>query len=150
MKKTMIKSIVTKHYSFWRFAIVGCSNTGVDFVVFTILREIFDVYYLWCQVAGYTFGTLNSFILNKKWTFESKTSRFQTSIQFVKFISVNLVSLGISLIGLKLLSGYWNINVYLAKVLVTAVAQLVNYSGYRFLVFGKNNDSTYLPAWFNN
>jgi len=142
----MIKAVMIKHNSFWRFALVGCSNTIVDFAVFTILREIFDVYYLWCQAAGYTFGTLNSFIFNKKWTFESKTSRFQTTIQFAKFILVNLVSLGVSVIGLKLFSGYLNINVYIGKVIVTAVTQVVNYCGYRFWVFGKKNDSTYKPV----
>lgn len=115
--------------------IVGCSNTFVDFAVFTILREIFDVHYLWCQAAGYTFGTLNSFILNKKWTFDSKTSRFQTSMQFGKFVFVNVVSLGVSLIGLRLLSRYWHLNIYIGKVAITAIAQLVNYSGYCFSVF---------------
>lgn len=147
---SQIKSTVIKYQSFWRFAIVGCSNTAVDFAIFTILREVFDVYYLWCQVAGYTFGTLNSFVFNKRWTFESKTSHFQTSRQLSKFIFVNLVSLGLSLTSLRLLSGYWHINVYIAKLAVTAIAQAVNYSGYRFWVFGKKPDSTNLPALSNN
>lgn len=121
--------------SFFRFALVGVSNTFVDFAVFTILREIFDVNYLWCQAAGYTFGTFNSFVLNKKWTFASKTSHIQTSIQLFQFICVNLISMGVSLLGLRMLSGYWYLNVYVAKVVVTALAQLINYSGYRFWVF---------------
>lgn len=140
----MIKTIAIKYKSFWRFAVVGCTNTFVDFAVFTILREIFDVHYLWCQVAGYTIGTLNSFVLNKNWTFESKTSRFQTSMQFGKFIFVNLVSLGVSLIGLRILNGYYHLNVYIGKVAVTAIAQLINYSGYRFWVFKNTDDSTAL------
>ena len=137
----MNRTIRLRSNSFVRFAIVGCSNTILDFTVFTILREMFGVYYLWCQAAGYTFGTLNSFFLNKKWTFESKTSSFQTSMQFGKFIFVNLVSLGVSLIGLRLLSGHWHINVYIAKVAVTAISQLVNYSSYRFWVFGNSHSA---------
>ena len=121
--------------SFFCFALVGVSNTFVDFAVFTILREIFEINYLWCQAAGYTFGTLNSFILNKKWTFHSETSPFSTSLQFGKFVFVNIVSLGVSMIGLRILSAYWHLNLYVAKVAVTAIAQAVNYSGYRFWVF---------------
>ena len=127
--------------SLLRFGVVGCSNTLVDFGVFTILRAILDIYYLWCQVIGYSAGVLNSFIFNKIWTFESKTSRFQTSMQFGRFIFVNLVSLGVSLLGLRLLSGYWQVNVYLSKVVVTILAQIVNYSGYRFWVFSERKPS---------
>jgi len=127
--------LLSKYRSYWRFGMVGCSNTIVDFAVFTILRELLGVNYLWCQAWGYIFGTLNSFILNKRWTFESKTSRFQTSMQLVQFICVNLISMGVSLIGLRLLSGHWNMNVYIAKALITVLAQAVNYSGYRFWVF---------------
>ena len=121
--------------SIFRFSTVGITNTAVDFLVFIILRSVFNVHYLLCQVAGYTFGTLNSFILNKKWTFESKTSNIKTSIQLFQFITVNLVSMGVSVLGLKLLSGHWHLNVYAAKVAVTVVTQVINYSGYRFWVF---------------
>lgn len=127
--------LLSRYRSYWRFGIVGCSNTFVDFAVFTILRELLGVNYLWCQAWGYTFGTLNSFILNKKWTFESKTSNIKTSIQLSQFITVNLVSMGVSVLGLKLLSGHWHLNVYAAKVAVTVVTQVINYSGYRFWVF---------------
>lgn len=121
--------------SLFRFAAVGCINTLVDFTVFTILKSIFDINYLVCQVAGYSAGVLNSFVMNKVWTFESKTSKFHTSMQFARFIAVNLISLGVSLAGLKILIGYGNINVYISKIIVTGLAQAVNYLGYRFWVF---------------
>jgi len=121
--------------SLYRFASVGCMNTAVDFIVFTLLKAVFNIDYLWCQVVAYSAGILNSFIMNKAWTFESKTSKLHTSMQFIKFIFVNLVSLSLSLVGLKLLSGNWDLNVYIAKVMVTIAAQVVNYLGYRFWVF---------------
>ncbi len=121
--------------SLFRFSSVGCLNTAVDFIVFTILKEIFDVNYVWCQIAGYSAGILNSFIFNKVWTFESKTPQIHTFMQFIKFLLVNLVSLGVSVIGLKILSQNGHINVYIAKIIVTIAAQAINYSGYRFWVF---------------
>lgn len=127
--------LLSRHKSYWRFAFVGCSNTVVDFSVFTILRAIVDVDFLYCQVAAFIAGILNSFILNKFWTFESKTTHFDSSVQFIKFVTVNLVSLGISLVGLRYLNGNLAVNIYLAKVAVTVVTQAINYSGYRFWVF---------------
>ena len=132
--------------SLLRLGVVGCSNTLVDFVVFTILRAAFDINYLLCQVVGYSAGVLNSFIFNKMWTFESRTSHFRTSLQFARFLVINLLSLSVSLLGLKIMSDYWNLNVYVAKVAMTAVAQVINYSGYRFWVFGKKSNSAALAA----
>jgi Predicted membrane protein len=118
-----------------RFAAVGLANTMIDFSVFSIMRAVFDVNYLWCQVAGYTAGIINSFVFNKVWTFESRTSQIHTFMQLVKFLLVNLASLGATVIGLKLLSQNGQVNVYIAKVIVTFAAQAINYSGYRFWVF---------------
>lgn len=126
---------LTRYRSLWRFAIVGCTNTAVDFGVFTLLRAVFDLNYLLCQTVAYIAGILNSFVLNKVWTFESKTSNLHTSLQLGRFIIVNIVSLSASLLGLKLLSGELHINVYLAKAAVTVLTQAINYSGYRWWVF---------------
>lgn len=120
-----------------RFAIVGCINTGVDFAVFFLLNYL-GVNYLICQAAGYSLGLINSFIMNKVWSFECKISEISTLNQFVKFIGINLLSLGVSLIGLKVLNGYKSVNVYYSKVLVTIfVTQFINYFGYKLWVFKK-------------
>ena len=133
----MIESIIIKYKSLWRFGIVGCSNTLVDFAVFTILWEFFRINYLYCQVAAYIAGIINSFVLNKVWTFESKTSNIESSRQLVKFIIINLFSLTVSLLGLRLLSGEMHLNVYFAKVAVTVITLAINYSGYKWWVFVK-------------
>ncbi len=124
-----------RYSSVWRFALVGCTNTAIDFGVFTLLRAVFDLNYLLCQTAAYVAGILNSFILNKVWTFESKTSNLHTSLQLGRFIIVNIVSLLVSLLMLNLLSGQLHMNVYLAKVTVTVFTQVINYSGYQWWVF---------------
>lgn len=131
----MVVNKIKSGRSVFRFSFVGGLNTAVDFLVFTILKEFFVINYLWCQIAAYSAGVINSFICNKVWTFESKTSEIPTCIQFLKFLLVNLVSMGISVVGLKLLSQNGNINVYISKVVVTIMTQAVNYCGYRFWVF---------------
>jgi putative flippase GtrA len=79
------------------------------------------------------------FIFNKNWTFETKKVDIKT--EFIKFLPVNLVSLGFTLIGIELLNGMFVVNIYLAKVIVTIFAQLLNYFGYKVWVFeGKSKN----------
>lgn len=121
--------------SLFKFGIVGCINTGVDFGVFTLLWDVLGVNYIISQAAGYTAGILNSFLMNKYWTFAAGNSKIHTSVQFVRFVAVNAISLGISLLGMKLLNTLPGMNMYVAKITVTVVVQAVNYLGYRLWVF---------------
>lgn len=113
---------------------VGCINTGVDFLVFTLLNTL-GAHYILCQFAGYSMGVLNSFILNKLWTFENSGGQFNTAMQLGKFICANLVTLGISMLGLAWLRDAGGVDVLTAKVLVTAFIQAVNYMAYKYFVF---------------
>ncbi len=124
-----------KHRYILRFAVVGILNTGVDFAVFSILKGLFGVHYGISQVAGYSAGILNSFVINKLWTFEIHGVDKKTPLEFARFLVVNAVSLGVSLLGLDLLGTGSGMNIYLAKAIVTVIAQVINFAGYRFWVF---------------
>lgn len=126
-----------RYKSLPRFAIVGCINTGVDFAVFFLLNLV-GVNYLICQVVAYVTGLINSFIMNKLWSFENKISELSTFTQFIKFICVNLCSLAVSLIALQILNSYQGLSVFSSKVVVTVfLTQFINYFGYRFWVFNR-------------
>lgn len=118
-----------------RFIIVGCINTGVDFVAFMICNKFFLFDNLVCQVTGYSMGMINSFLLNKAWTFENNELKYNTKNQIIRFIGVNAISLGASLVGLKLINEDYGINIYVSKLIVTGIAQVVNYFGYKLWVF---------------
>jgi len=118
-----------------RFIMVGFLNTAVDFAVFSVLLNWLGLNYLLCQVAGYSMGILNSFIFNKIWTFENQSERSHIQLQLTKFIIVNVGTLIASLIGLTILSDYNQLNLYLAKVLVTGVTLIINYVSYAYWVF---------------
>lgn len=128
-------SLFKKYKRVLRFAVVGCINTGVDFLTFMILHSAFQTDKLICQIAGYSMGVANSFILNKLWTFESHGSKYESGRELIKFIVVNAASLGVSLLGLQILNGNLKVNVYISKVIVTVLAQAVNYFGYKLWVF---------------
>ncbi|MEN6316511.1 MAG: GtrA family protein [Clostridiaceae bacterium] len=122
---------------FIRFAIVGVINTGVDFLVFTVLNEMFVIHYAICQVAGYSSGVVSSFILNRVWTFGDQKAHKKLAVQFSQFVFVNIISLLGSLAAIRLCVNVFGLNVYISKIFATLIAQALNFTGYRFWVFMK-------------
>ncbi|BAH05632.1 hypothetical protein CKR_0581 [Clostridium kluyveri NBRC 12016] len=118
-----------------RFSATGVLNTLVDFCVFTICESLFGIHYALSQVLGYGFGIINSFIMNKKWTFESKASNKKVYHELIQFIVVNVCSLTITVVCMKLLVNNFSINIYISKVIVTLIAQVVNFLLYKLWVF---------------
>ncbi|AVQ45733.1 GtrA family protein [Clostridium botulinum] len=122
-----------KHIS--RFSIIGVANTGIDFLMFTVFNELVGAGYMISQIVGYSFGIINSFIFNKKWTFKERKINKKVLYELMQFIVVNLGSLIITVFVMNFLAKNLNINVYLAKVIVTIIAQATNFVAYKFIVF---------------
>lgn len=125
-----------KYKNIIRFGCVGCLNTLFDFGIFTLLNSLFGINYVISQIVSYCCGTLNSYIFNKFWTFNDKKTNKKTTKEIVQFIVVNSASLGVSLIGLRILMQDSSMNSFFAKIIAMVLAQVVNFLGYRFWVFG--------------
>ena len=131
------KSLRTGMVQFLKFNAVGLLNTLIDFVIFTLLNSL-GLIYTAAQVISYSAGTANSFILNKKVTFKDRDrgskERFDR-LQLLKFIGLNLLVLGISLVLMHLLTDSFGIQVIVAKIMVTFVTVVINFYGSRKWVF---------------
>ncbi|WP_058303294.1 GtrA family protein [Gorillibacterium timonense] len=151
-----LQRLVKKFEDLLKFGIVGVANTFVDFAVYTILYY-FGVPYRVAQCFSYAAGTLNSYILNKKWTFAAKAKDSDQSVQTgstpgsgeagsvrridypqaIRFLIVNLISLGVSLVLLGFLKEQLGLHAIAAKLLVTVVTTLLNFVGSKLWVFRK-------------
>ena len=120
-----------------RFGFVGGLNTIIDFGIFSVLNSIFGVNYVISQILSYSGGTLNSYFLNKFWTFNDTKTNKKTTKEIVQFSVVNSASLGVSLIGMSILLSNDTMNPLIAKIVSMVLAQVVNFLGYRFWVFGE-------------
>lgn len=118
-----------------RFGAVGILNTGVDFLMFTLCLKVFVFPLLVSQAIGYGCGVINSFFVNRVFTFRAREVRSFGA--FSVFALINLVSLGVSLLVISWLENTFAMNVYLAKIVATAAAFSINFVGSRWLVFGK-------------
>ncbi|WP_207479380.1 GtrA family protein [Arenibaculum pallidiluteum] len=74
-----------------KFAVVGGANTVMDLAVFVALIG-FGVPPLMAHAASYGAGTIQSFFLNRSWTFGGSSAGHSPWRQFGRFATVNLVS----------------------------------------------------------
>ena len=116
-----------------KFGMVGVMNTLVDFIVYQVL-VYFGLHYAVAQCISYSCGLLNSYFFNSRWTF--KETKKYTKQEFARFILVNLVSLGISVLLLRLCYEVLGITSDLvAKLIVTALVMVINFIGNKLFVF---------------
>jgi putative flippase GtrA len=107
---------------FVKFAIVGLANTLITFLAYTILVYL-QVDYRIANVIGYVLGVINSYRLNKSWVFKVEGSYNQ----LLKFIMVNLITLGINTILLYMLVDKYFIDKIFAQIIVIPVTMMVNF-----------------------
>lgn len=127
-----LRKLFLKCKRFILFALVGGINTAVDYGVFTLISLLHAPAWLG-QAAGYTAGTVCSFLLNRKITFRDGEGKILR--QALVFVLVNLASLGVSSALMALLTNAFSLNRYIAKIFVTVLTMLMNYFGYKLLVF---------------
>ncbi|BBH20743.1 putative membrane protein YngA [Paenibacillus baekrokdamisoli] len=115
-----------------KFGSVGLINTVVDIAVFTLLTTL-GVTAIVAQVISYSCGVLNSYYMNRSWTFQKKK---QVRGQWLKFLVVNLISLAVITVLLSLLHEHTELPLFFCKLIATAFSVVLNYIGSRYWAFG--------------
>ena len=67
---------------FVKFGIVGASNTLLSFLIYTLLLKVFGVWYLAAAAIGFLIGAVNSFLLNRSWTFRGHVGDAFTPVRW--------------------------------------------------------------------
>ena len=104
----------------------------LDLAVYTVMFELFDVYYIAAKAVSYTCGAILSYLLNRKFTFYSRNSVKRT---LPRFIAVNAVSLSVSLTSMHVFGNILHINEWICYFLSILFSFSINYLGNRFWVF---------------
>ncbi|MBN2536204.1 MAG: GtrA family protein [Spirochaetales bacterium] len=118
---------------FIRFNLVGLVNTVITFIVFALLNKVFSINKFAAEPIGYVCGLINSYFMNKIWTF-GKKHRYHT-IEVMKFVIVNGIALGGTLLILMFSEDYLHIDVLWGKCIAYCFSIPVNYLGFKFWVF---------------
>lgn len=118
---------------FMKFGMVGVLNTSIDFALFTVFYSLLHVHYLLANVISFCIAVTNSYILNRRWTFRSDNPAWRT--EAIKFLIVNLISLGLSEILLFVIVEHFHVHKMVGKVMAIGVVLCWNYFGTRFWAF---------------
>ena len=79
---------------FLRFAAVGVANTAITFLVYSLCTAFLHVPAAGANVIGWIAGFINSFLLNRVWTFRDREGAARQTMP--RFALTTLVALGIS------------------------------------------------------
>lgn len=110
---------------FIKFALVGVLNSAIQYLVFFFLYSLTGTQYLLASIIGYVAGMTNSYILNRRWTFGSRSQ--QMIAELCRFVAVNVISLGVNLGLLFLLVSTAVMTPQWAQVLAMTGSTLVNF-----------------------
>ena len=111
---------------FITFVLIGTVNTAIHYSVFILLFRVFGLPMLMASGIGYCMGVLNSFIMNRKWTFQMPTKANMT--EFGRFVLVNLFSLLVNMTALHVLVRYGGLVPEIGQAGAIGASIMVNFT----------------------
>lgn len=116
----------------FKFFLVAFIATVFNYTIFYVLLEAFEVNYLISSGIGFFSGVLLGYYLNSRWTFNiAEKSRRMV----VKYYTVYSISLGVSLLFMKIAVDGYQLDARLANILAICITFCTNYTGTKFWVF---------------
>ncbi len=135
---------------FGKFIVVGVLNTLIDFAILNVLSYLTGIYsggsLVILNSISFTAAVINSYFLNKYWTFKEQSFGGVRAGEASGFLIVSLIGLAINgaiVFGVTtyihpplafFTPALWE---NFAKILATGVALIWNFIGYKFVVFKK-------------
>ena len=117
---------------FIKFGLVGVMNTGVDWLSFAVLIEVLSVEARIAQVIAQSLAVINSYLVNKRWTFKDNKTH---SKSVFKFIAIQGTSLILGYLSMRLFHDTLGLNEYLSKLMIAGATVMLNYFGNKLFVF---------------
>lgn len=121
---------------FLKFGITGVLNTAVDFAVYTLCLEILILDIKIAQPVGQITAIVNSYLINKNWTFRDQQSRGNyNKAEMLKFLLINGGSAVINIFSVYILHDIFGVNEYVCKIPIAVLTIFINYFGNKLFVF---------------
>jgi len=137
------------YIQFIRFLIVGFSNFVITFGILNALMFLTGItsgfYYSIFISISFACGVINSYIWNKRWTF-NKENKLEKK-EFSKFLTITLITFGLNIVLASALVNFigpiCGISPYIwaniSALTAAGFTTLINFFGYKYLVFKDKN-----------
>ena len=132
-----VRSLVLK---FLKFGVVGASGIVIHGGLLYLLRDVVGINQFLANVIGFVAAASSNYVLNRVWTFRSRET--QVGVEYLKFILVSVVGLGINTGSLWLLtrlipawSGEGDWRFYILWAVAVGITTLWNFFGNMLFTF---------------
>ena len=146
---SLVASRVPSLFEFSKFAVVGVLNSGVDFGILNLLMLITALSsgaaFLAFKSISVTLGVINSYLWNKYWTFSTSNSAGDARREFMAFMVVTLIAVGVNVAGADVIvnvigapAGFsTKLWANIGAISGAGLTLFTNFFGYKFFVFKK-------------
>ncbi|MBI4407875.1 MAG: GtrA family protein [Candidatus Kerfeldbacteria bacterium] len=118
-----------------KFIVVGGISTVVNYTVFFLSYHYGQINYLVASAIGYVIGLSLSYLLNASWTFRQQSTPHLIGNQTVRFITIYVCSLVMSLGLIYLLVHWLGMDPRVANIIAISQTTITNFLGCKYYVF---------------
>lgn len=118
---------------FFKFGLVGLSGFVIDFGITWFCREKIHLNTYLANAIGFICAATTNYILNRIWTFQS--SNEQIAMEYLSFLGICCVGLGINSLVIYLIHSRLNANFYISKIIATAIVTIWNFIANYYFTF---------------
>lgn len=129
-------SLFNKYREIILYLVFGVATTVVNYIVYFLLRDSFNISYMWSIFFAWLISVLFAFVTNKSIVFHSKT--FSVSAYFkemVIFYWYRILSLLIEMAMMYILIDWLHSNEFIAKTITQVVVIALNYVFSKLFIF---------------
>ena len=130
------RTLVAKAMS---FGLIGCVNSTVDFVVFSIVHLYFGLPIIPANLISWCVAVTNSYVLNSMFTFAAESGRRLSFGRYVAFAATQVGGLIANTITVFVASFF--MPVLIAKLLAIGASFVVDFTLSHLLVFRRREET---------
>ena len=133
MFKKILKKICTKEFIL--YLVFGVLTTVVDFIVFFICKNKFNIHYILANCIAWFFAVLFAYVTNKLFVFETMKDGENILKEIFSFFSFRFLSLIMTVIFMFIMVDKLNINEDFSKIAVSFFVVIANYFFSKIFIF---------------
>lgn len=116
-----------------RFLIVGGICAGIEFLLFALLVHLFNIGYLYANMASLLVAVLLNYLISRKHVFEG--GRYSGRVEFIAFVLFSAIGVAINQFLVWYFVEQVAVNVNLGKVIAIGLVAAFNYLTKKHIVF---------------
>lgn len=117
---------------FFKYGLVGLSGVFVDFAFTWFCKEVLKFNKYVANSIGFTVAVSTNYLLNRVWTFSSKSSVVK---EYSLFFGISIIGLLLNNFLIYIFNDKLKINFYVAKIFAIAVVTIWNFLANYFITF---------------